>query len=200
MLNFQLIFLPILATTMLSEHLSIEKTWRLNTSNQGKLHEFEHLFAQYGALISATTFDLREIQADPMTVAIHKASQLGDGILIEDTSLDIEGADVGINVKWLLENLSKLEGRKALWRVLLAYQKDHLIHVYEGTISGTIVRPRGHHGFGFDPVFLPDDSNHTLAESKPDIVNARAKAVEALLTGIPTRISSPILHWDGDWQ
>lgn len=180
--------------------LSIEDGWVLNTSNKGKLEEFERLFAKYGAAIEAKEIDLHEIQADPITVAVHKASQMGNGILIEDTSLDIEGADVGVNVRWLLENLSEYEGRQALWRVLLAYQKNGLVYVYEGTISGTIVQPTGEEGFGFDPVFQPNGSKYTLAQEKNDAMNARAKAVEALFHGSPIAILPPITDWEGEWQ
>jgi XTP/dITP diphosphohydrolase len=184
----------------ISMHPNIQKNWRLNTSNQGKLREFERLFSLYGAQVQSTQIDLPEIQADPMTVVVHKASQLGEGILIEDTSLDIEGADVGVNVRWLLDHLPEFEGRRAYWRVLLAYQKEGLVYVYEGTIRGTIVLPRGEGGFGFDPVFLPDGCDQTLAQSKPDEVNARAKAVAALLTGKPVAKLSPIVDWNGSWQ
>lgn len=178
----------------------IEHGWILNTSNKGKLKEFERLFAKYGASVVAQQIDLHEIQADPITVAVHKASQMGNGILIEDTSLDIEGADVGVNVRWLLDNLLEYEGRKAIWRVLLAYQKNGLVYVYEGKISGTIVQPREEGGFGFDPVFMPDGSEYTLAQEKGDDVNARAKAIEALLQDSPLTVLPPIINWEGDWQ
>lgn len=199
-LNLNIVNASVFTTALFGANPNVEKTWVLNTSNKGKLQEFERLFAQYGASIQSTEVDLEEILADPIPVAIHKASQLGNGILVEDTSLDIEGADVGVNIRWLLENLSEFEGRKAVWRVLLAYQKDNLVYVYEGTVSGTIVQPRGEGGFGFDPVFLPDGSDATLAQSKPDTVNARAKVVKALLTGDPISISAPMIDWDGPWQ
>lgn len=105
-----------------------------------------------------------------------------------------------MNVRWLLDNLSQYEGRKATWRVLLAYQKNDLVHVYEGKTSGTIVLPRGEGGFGFDPIFLPDGSNQTLAQEKSDAINARAKAVHALLQGSPLTSLPPITNWDGEWQ
>jgi inosine/xanthosine triphosphate pyrophosphatase family protein len=179
---------------------SKEKRWILNTSNQGKKREFERLFAQYEISLEAQQHDLHEIDADLLTVVVHKASQLGDGILVEDTSLEIEGASVGVNVRWLLEHLSQYVGRKAEWRTLLAYQKSGLIYVFEGKIRGTIVSPRGKEGFGFDPFFLPDNSTLTLAEAKPDDFNARAKAVEALVHGRIFSSLPPITHWDGPWQ
>ena len=116
------------------------------------------------------------------------------------SSAEIEGASIGVHVRWLLNYLSEHVGQKTQWRTLLAYQKDGLIYVFEGKINGTIVQPRGTHGFGFDPYFLPDGSILTLAEAKPDEVNARAKAVDALIQNQPLSIVHPITHWTGPWQ
>ena len=63
---------------------------------------------------------MREIVADPLSVVIHKASELGEYVIVEDTSLDIEGEQVGINVKWMLDSLTDFIGKKALWNVYLA--------------------------------------------------------------------------------
>lgn len=174
--------------------------WKINTSNPGKFEEFKRLFAKHGITLEASHFDLEEIDADPIQVVAHKASQLGENIIIEDTSLDIEGADVGVNIRWLLDHLSDYAGRKAEWTVLLAYRQDQEIFIYKGNISGTIVLPKGTKGFGFDPVFLPDGSTETLAESKPDTVNARAKAVEALVEEDIWMTHPVIEEWDGPWQ
>ena len=59
-------------------------------------------------------------QADAMAVAAHKATTAGLNIITEDTSLDVEGAAVGVNVKQMLGDLPSYKGKKATWRVLLA--------------------------------------------------------------------------------
>lgn len=130
----------------------------------------------------------------------HKASQLEELILIEDTSLDIEDASVGINVRWLVDHLEEYIGRKAIWTVLLAYRINNDIFIYKGEVEGLIVPPRGNQGFGFDPVFLPNNSDQTLAESKPDEVNARALAVDALVRKELFATVKAIYDWDGPWQ
>lgn len=174
--------------------------FRLNTSNLGKLAEFRSLFKEYGITLTETTHELREIDADPITVIAHKASQLEEGVIVEDTTLDIEDAAIGVNIKWLLEHLSQYIGHKATWTVLLAYKKDNVIHIYEGKVLGIIVKPRGDKGFGFDPVFCPEGSPYTLAEDKPNRVNARALAVEALIQGNALATVEPIYEWNGPWQ
>jgi XTP/dITP diphosphohydrolase len=175
-------------------------TWKLNTSNPGKFEEFKRLFAKHGSTLETSHIDLKEIDADPIKVVAHKASQLGENIIVEDTSLDIEGASVGVNIRWLLDHLTEYAGRKAEWTVLLAFRQDNQIYIYKGSISGTIVQPRGATGFGFDPVFLPNGSTETLAESKPDLFNARAKAVESLLKGDIWTKHPIIEKWEGPWQ
>ncbi len=150
--------------------------------------------------LTSTQFDLTEIEADPIAVAAHKASQLEEYILIEDTSLDIAGATVGINVRWLLDHLKGFVGKKAVWSVLLAYRVGDEVRIYQGEVEGVIVKPRGEGGFGFDPVFLPDGSDLTLAQCKTDVFNARAKAVEALLEDRKHATVKAIFDWDGPWQ
>ena len=114
--------------------------------------------------------------------------------------MDIEGEQVGINVKWMMNELPKYIGKKALWNVYLAILIHGRVHVYRGQVIGTIVEPRGDSNFGFDPVFLPEGCVSTLAESKPDSVSARAKAVENLVKDIPFAIVNPIFDWDGQYQ
>ena len=124
-------------------------------------------------------------------------------MLIEDTSLDVEGADVGVNVRWIMENLKTLAGKKAIWRVLLGIlREDNKVYVYQGMTEGKIVTPRGDSAFGFDPVFEPTGSSKTLAEAKPDEVNARCKAVQALISGKYASLHDPIEkdQWKGKWQ
>jgi XTP/dITP diphosphohydrolase len=174
--------------------------WILNTNSPGKMKEFQRLFACHGIVLIGRKTDLPEIDADPVTVVVHKASQLEEGILVEDTSLQIQGANVGVHIRWLLEQLPQYIGRRAIWRVLLAKMDHGSVYVYEGVVQGTIVPPRGDGGFGFDPYFLPDNAVSTLADDKPDSVNARAKAVDALIQGKPFAILHPITNWSGPWQ
>ena len=174
--------------------------WKLNTSNPGKFKEFERLFAQYGSDLEPTHFDITEIEASPITVVAHKASQLGENILVEDTSLDIESASVGIHIRWLMDHLSDHVGRRAEWTGLLAFRQGDKVLIYKGSILGKIVEPRGTSGFGFDAVFLPNGATKTLAESKPDHCNARAQAVEALMKGAIWTQHPVIEKWEGPWQ
>lgn len=58
---------------------------RLNTSNQNKLKEFQRMFSSFGRTIDHTAIDLREILGTPLEVVQNKATEAGDGVVIEDT-------------------------------------------------------------------------------------------------------------------
>lgn len=60
--------------------------------------------------------------------------------------------------------------------------------VVRGEWRGTLARaPRGSHGFGYDPVFVPDGETRTSAELDPaekDAVSHRGRALRALLLAL----------------
>ncbi|CRX39135.1 non-canonical purine NTP pyrophosphatase [Estrella lausannensis] len=176
------------------------KQFRLNTSNQGKFKEFERLFAAFGISLEATHIDLKEIAADPLSVIVHKASVAGERVIVDDTSLDVEGEAVGVYVRSMLDELPRFIGKRVHWRVLLAYREENQVFVFAGELAGVVVSRRGSSGFGFDPYFLPEGEELTLAESKPDSLNARAMAVKALMQGKPFKVLPANTSWDGSWQ
>lgn len=174
------------------------KSWKINSSNPLKVKEFNRLFADYGYTVSMTKINLKEINADPIKVAVHKATQVAENILIDDTSLDVEGANIGVNLKSMINRLTDYVGRQATWRVTLAYRIADIVVLYQGVVKGKLVAPQG--GEGFEAVFLPDGATETLAQNKPDEFNARALAVKSLLSEEPLLIESAITEWDGPWQ
>jgi XTP/dITP diphosphohydrolase len=118
-------------------------------------------------------------------------------LLIEDTSLDVEGADwAGTLVKFNLGGLDGLVGRRATARCTLARVRRSEGKLWEGKMEGTIVAPRGDGGFGFDRYFLPDGEEKTLGESKG--LSPRGLALQAMANG-PGRWFVP-RRWEGEWQ
>ena len=61
---------------------------------------------------------------------------------------------------------------------------DGTHHVVEGRLDGTLAdAPRGTHGFGYDPVFVPDGDTRTTAELtavEKDAISHRGRAFRAL--------------------
>jgi len=98
-------------------------------------------------------------------------------------------------VKWMLEAVGAegiaktahaLGNPRAVARCALLYRNAERSVVAEGSTSGSLVLPgRGEHGFGWDPVFLPDGETRTFAElevKEKDAVSHRGKAWRALMT------------------
>jgi inosine/xanthosine triphosphate pyrophosphatase family protein len=58
---------------------------KLNTSNQNKLREFQRMFGSFGKTLESTSVDLKEILGTPEEVVRNKATEAGEGVIIEDT-------------------------------------------------------------------------------------------------------------------
>ncbi len=97
-----------------------------------------------------------------------------------------EHGDDKKNTALLLEKLAGESDRGAHYTaaVALVYPDGRLLSA-EGYLFGKIAdAPRGTGGFGYDPVFIPEGGNRTLAEYTEDEKNAvshRARALAALL-------------------
>ena len=70
--------------------------------------------------------------------------------------------------------------------VIAIAANGEVIETFEGELKGRIIdTPRGSNGFGYDPIFVPDGMDKTLAELSPEEknqishrANACRKAVE----------------------
>ncbi|HET9443258.1 MAG TPA: RdgB/HAM1 family non-canonical purine NTP pyrophosphatase [Acidimicrobiales bacterium] len=97
-----------------------------------------------------------------------------------------EGASYADNVAKLLRDLAGRADRRARFRtVALARFPDGREVVAEGVVDGVIAgEARGHAGFGYDPVFVPDDGDgRTFAEMTAEekhAVSHRGRAFRAL--------------------
>lgn len=179
---------------------------RLVTSNEKKLNEYNS-FSNTGKLQILKGKDLPEVESpDPSTVILYKSISAGDKTVVEDTSFVVDGADVGTNVRWLLDSISTYEGAKAEWIVKLAVNVNEEIHVYDGRIKGVITSGNVNEGFGFDPIFIPDGENKTLSvlskEGRKDDFSARKIAFNNMLLN-----KEPIVYqikdvpeWTGKYQ
>jgi len=174
--------------------------WIMNTSNPGKSSEYKDLLLREGITLSITKIDQDEIDADPLSVLVHKASQIGERILVDDTSLDVEGENVGVNLRWVIEDIPSYAGKKAVWRVLLGYREDNRVFVYSGEVKGTIVHPNFENDPTLEALFLPDDSDFTLNLDKPDALNPRALAIDAFINDEPVAVLPIMDSWNGPWQ
>jgi XTP/dITP diphosphohydrolase len=90
-----------------------------------------------------------------------------------------EGASDGDNLDKLLREVEAAGGeRRAAYVCAIALvDEDGTEHVFEANCEGTLLRERrGEGGFGYDPIFVPDDTGpddgRTMAEISPAEKNA----------------------------
>lgn len=180
-------------------------TYKLVTSNKNKLEEFKRF--GLSDLVIEKGRDLAEVDSNDMDVILYKSLAAGTMRIVDDTSLDIEDAQIGTNVRWLLDNIAEYAGRRAIWTVLLGKNTGTTIEVYKGTIEGYIVnRPVTTSTFGFDSHFMPNGTNQTLEELEQeglkDQYSARKNAVMNLLDNDPVAVYpiDSIPEWTGTYQ
>ncbi len=175
--------------------------------NDHKILEMEQLLSPLGIeVLSTKDFpNLEEVVEDRPTLkgnalkkARYVAAQTNLPALSDDTGLEVEdlNGEPGVysaryagpsasyedNVIKLLDELSGKENRKARFRTIVALVDGDEEFTFEGICNGKIIEEqRGREGFGYDPIFMPVDYEHTFAEldsSKKNLISHRGKAVE----------------------
>jgi hypothetical protein len=72
-------------------------------------------------------------------------------------------------------------GAPVPYRLIPAFDPQGVEHIFEGRLEGEIAKSaRGHGGFGYDPIFIPDGESKTLGEidaGAKNKISHRAKAV-----------------------
>lgn len=146
------------------------------------------------------------LQANAIEKAEYLWKKFGKSCFADDTGLEVDalggapgvytaryaGPDKGsdANMEKLLTELSAVEAkegkisRAARFRTVVALIIDGKHEIFNGVLEGEIATSRsGSEGFGYDPVFIPQGYNKTLAEISLDEKNAishRGKAMRAL--------------------
>ncbi|MBP5240412.1 MAG: non-canonical purine NTP diphosphatase [Bacteroidales bacterium] len=76
-----------------------------------------------------------------------------------------EGCSFDDNMDKLLAALDGVENRKARFRTVICLLENGQPHYFEGRVEGRILTEKhGTEGFGYDPIFQPDDSGVPFAE------------------------------------
>jgi XTP/dITP diphosphohydrolase len=90
------------------------------------------------------------------------------------------------NIDKLLSNLAGKDNRKAQFKTVISLMWNGKEYLFEGVIKGKIIdEHRGKHGFGYDPVFIPEgSSNKTFGEMElpeKNLFSHRRKAIDKLI-------------------
>lgn len=87
------------------------------------------------------------------------------------------------NIQKLLNDLRGVQNRKARFKTVAALILDGQVYLFEGIINGHIsTEKRGTDGFGYDPIFIPDQSELSFAEmpaEQKNTISHRALAFKA---------------------
>lgn len=89
------------------------------------------------------------------------------------------------NIKKLLKEMQNVHDRSAQFHTVISLIWNGEEYFFEGICKGKIIEEkRGQHGFGYDPVFIPEGSNKTFAEMNMEEKNTfshRKKAAQKLI-------------------
>lgn len=179
--------------------------------NTGKITEFERILSAWWRIQPQATLGVTAIPEtglsfieNAMLKARHACRETGKAALADDSGLVVpalggapglysarySGAGDAANNALLLQNMRAFRGerREALYiavLVLMHGPEDPAPIVTEGRWYGHIAdAPRGHHGFGYDPLFIPQGETRHAAElthEEKDRMSHRGMAVTQLL-------------------
>ena len=179
------------------------------TNNAHKLSEISAIVGDKFEILSLHNIDCfgdipetaDTLEGNALQKAEYVYNNYGLDCFADDTGLEVEalGGRPGVhtaryafidrydpeaNTEKLLEELDGKENRKARFRTVIAYIQGGEKHFFEGIVEGEIAtEKRGTKGFGYDPVFIPEDTEQTFAELGVEIKNQvshRARAVAKL--------------------
>jgi len=96
-----------------------------------------------------------------------------------------EGCSFDDNMNKVLHNLQGKTNRSARFRTVICLILDGKEHFFTGEVKGEMLTERvGEKGFGYDPIFRPDDFAETFAQMSMEQKNAishRGLAVQKLV-------------------
>lgn len=187
------------------------------SNNQGKIREYREILTPLGFQVfsqaeagihvdaeetGATFEENAKIKAD----AIH--GQTHCCVIADDSGLEVEalGGEPGLySARYMglateherrmaiLHKLEKEENRRARFVCCICFvDADGEAHFFKGIWNGAIaLGEAGTNGFGYDPIFIPDDAHGRTTASLPisfkETYSHRARAVKALLAWLETR-------------
>jgi XTP/dITP diphosphohydrolase len=178
----------------------------LATRNAHKVREFGRLLPGHEVVGLPDGVELppetgETFAANALPKARAAAAATGEATLADDSGIEAEALGGAPGVRSAryagpeatdAENLAKLRaeapaGSPLAYVCALAFVDGTTEKLFEGRCTGTISpEARGERGFGYDPVFLPDDGDgaRTMAElsdAEKDAISHRGRATRALL-------------------
>jgi len=185
------------------------------SNNKNKIKEIQSILNGNIQLLSLEDIGcLEEIPETASTIegnAILKANYVsqkyGYDCFADDTGLEVnalngepgvysaryagEQKNADDNMNKLLNSLIDKNDRSAQFKTVIALNLKGEQKLFTGLATGNITLTKaGNHGFGYDPIFQPENYRETFAELSSDIKNKishRAKATQQLIDFLNSR-------------
>jgi len=184
------------------------------TGNENKIREIKAIMGNSINMLGLSDVNWTEEIPETMSTiegnAVQKAETVYQKLKIdcfaEDTGLEVNAlnGEPGIhsaryagmersddaNMNLLLKKMEKIEDRSAHFKTVIALIHKGKVHTFEGIAKGHIASDRmGNEGFGYDPIFIPEEYSLSFAQLQPQVKNQishRAKAVALLVDFLKT--------------
>lgn len=185
------------------------------TNNAHKLEEARAILAGKVKVLSLSDIDCHDdipetaetLEGNALIKAHWVKDKYGYDCFADDTGLMVDALDgaPGVysaryagphcspadNIALLLRNLDGETNRKARFATVVALILDGKEYVFEGDVKGEISTANsGKSGFGYDPVFVPENYKVSFAEMSPEEKNSishRGRAMRRLADFLMTR-------------
>ena len=179
------------------------------TNNPHKLRELREIMPDHITILSLADIhcegDIPEtadtLEGNALIKAHYVYDRYGFDCFADDTGLEVEALNGGpgvhtaryagesqdpdANMKKMIAEMQENTNRHARFRTVIALIEKGVEHLFTGIVDGEIAtEPRGEQGFGYDPIFIPEQTGLTFAqmgEEGKNQISHRARAVGKLL-------------------
>lgn len=179
------------------------------SNNKNKIKEIQSILPETIKILSLEEIGCHEeipetadtIEGNAILKANYVTEKYGYDCFADDTGLEVtalngepgvysaryagEQRDANDNMNKLLEALSAKSDRSAQFKTVIALNLKGKQSLFTGIAKGTItLNKTGNQGFGYDPIFQPENYSETFAELSSEIKNKishRGKATQQLI-------------------
>ena len=179
------------------------------TNNPHKLREIREIMPDHITILSLADIhcegDIPEtadtLEGNALIKAHYVYDRYGFDCFADDTGLEVEALNGGpgvhtaryagesqdpdANMKKMIAEMQENTNRHARFRTVIALIEKGVEHLFTGIVDGEIAtEPRGEQGFGYDPIFIPEQTGLTFAqmgEEGKNQISHRARVVGKLL-------------------
>jgi XTP/dITP diphosphohydrolase len=158
------------------------------TSNEHKIKEAMEILNKWNIELVGSSIPKIEIQDDCIErisryAAIQAYNVIKKPVIVEDSGLFIESLNGfpgpyssyvyrKIGNEGIVKLMGNINDRRAYFKASLTCVCDQYVKTFNGIVHGKISdEPRGYEGFGFDPIFIPEGYDKTIAELGEHIKN-----------------------------